>query len=74
MKVIDYKNYEITIHNRNIVKFINQWKHYPLRFKVGGFFIWLCWFWNYSMCDAWKDSGMRLLGCEITIRKYSLRD
>lgn len=55
---------------RNPIEFFNQWQWSALSKKIRAVFIWLFYYWRNNMCDVWIDYGIRILGVEITYRKW----
>ena len=58
----------ISIGWRNPIEFIEQWKFN--KYKWLKMFIWIFYCWKRNDLDVWIDYGFRILGVEISYKKF----
>lgn len=69
MKVLSYRNFDLEVDFRNPAEFVDQWWWSP-RQRRRAVFVWLFWLWRSYMCNVWVDYGVRVVGVEISLRRY----
>jgi hypothetical protein len=64
------KLHEIKCGYRNFFRFTSQWKYFSFKYRVRGVRLWCFHGWKNNVCDIWVDTGVRIFGVEISVRRW----